>query len=93
MRITVFYTQQAESSNDQLDVKEANKKISDVAFNFQNIFLGDIENDFQNHTDEVEIVLSYNKKKIFWAFKNEVSEKIKETIREKLKGKAQIEFQ
>lgn len=93
MRITVFYTQQAESSNEQLNVKESNKKISDDAFKFQNIFLRDIENDFQNRPDEVEIVLSYNKEKIFWVFKNEISNEIKEAIREKLKAISYIEFQ
>lgn len=91
MKITVYYTQQVESSSNQEDVKRANKVISDAAFNFQNVYLLGIDNSYSDQ--KVEIELQYNNKnEIFWGFRTNVSEKIKEMIRQKLKSKTNIEF-
>ena len=93
MKITVFYIQKVETSSDQLDVKASNKTISDVASNFQNLYLIGLDNNYQSHLDEVEIELQYNSdNEIFWGFRNKVSEEIKEVIREWLKGKTKVIF-
>lgn len=93
MKIAVYYTQQVENRYNQESVKSANKAISDAAFKFQNVYLLDIDNSNHDSRDEVEIELQYNNNnEIFWSFRSNVSEDIKEMIGQRLKSKTNMKF-
>ncbi|MFM9839424.1 MAG: hypothetical protein ACKVOQ_14240 [Cyclobacteriaceae bacterium] len=89
MKITVVGKQVKEgiTAANHIEIESRDKKLFDEVIDFQT-FLKGFENTYRDRLDEVEIELQYNSdNEIFWGFRNNVSDEIKEAIREWLKDK------
>ena len=84
--IEIYYTQQFETAENHESIAASNRIIQDAAFNFQNIYLKGIADEFKLGKDTIKIVLNFNENnEIIWAFQTDPSDEIKEAIRNRLK--------